>query len=89
MATPNPFVWNGMASQKTIIRNVPADADVHIYSADGMLVRTIPISERGPSATAEWDGRNDSGKPVATGIYIMIAPSKSGVAKGKVAFVRE
>lgn len=88
VANPNPFIWDGMAQAKTIIRNVPPDADLEIFSSDGSLVRTIRISERGPSATARWDGRNEHGKPVASGIYILVAKSKNYTARGKMALIK-
>jgi len=85
---PNPFVWNGIADRNLKISGVPPDADVYIYSSDGVLVRTINISDRGISADALWNGRNDSGEPVASGIYLVVAPSSAGIAKGKFALIR-
>ena len=89
LAYPNPYIWSGMANDIAIITHVPPDADLHIYSADGSLVRTIPLIDRTSLSTAEWNGRNQSGEPVASGVYILVAPSGSGIVRGKIAFIRE
>ncbi|HHS50008.1 MAG TPA: hypothetical protein ENN07_02715, partial [candidate division Zixibacteria bacterium] len=77
---PNPFVWDGTAVARATISGVPPDADLHIYSADGQLIRTITGAEKGPTAAVEWDARNSDGSPVASGIYILVAPSSRGIA---------
>ncbi len=88
ISAPNPFIWDGWATTSVIISGVPADADLNIFSADGGLVRTITSAEKGPTAAVEWDGRNTAGKPVASGVYILIAPSSRGIARGKIALIR-
>jgi len=89
VAYPNPFLWDGRSNTKAIINNVPPDADLNIYSADGSLVRRILLEQRGFSATVSWDGRNGYGEPVASGIYFLVAVSESGVSRGKIALIRE
>jgi putative hemolysin len=65
---PNPF---GLS---TVIRyELPGDVPVllTIHSASGRVVRTLLDHERtgrGPHAV-RWDGRDDSGRPVAAGAY--------------------
>jgi hypothetical protein len=48
----------------------PAQASLRIYDLSGKLVRTLVT---GPLAagshTARWDTRDESGKPVASGVY--------------------
>ena len=52
-----------------------ADVTLHIYSADGHLVRTLVLGNQSPgiyqkrSRAAYWDGKNELGEPVASGIY--------------------
>ena len=87
-AYPNPFIWDGNATRRATITGIQPDADLHIYSADGSLVRTITSEDKGPSATIDWDGRNEADRPVATGIYILVAPSSKGIARGKIALIR-
>jgi sugar lactone lactonase YvrE len=53
----------------------PADVTLHIYAANGVLVRTLALGHqsagiyRSRSRAAYWDGRNEFGEPVASGIY--------------------
>ncbi len=52
-----------------------ADATIHIYTANGELVRTLALGYQSPgpyqsrSQAAYWDGKNELGEPVASGIY--------------------
>ncbi len=87
-AYPNPYIVDGSAACVATITGVPPDADLHIYSPDGSLIRTIASESKGPSAAVEWDGRNESNKPVTSGVYILVAPSSKGIARGKIALVR-
>ncbi|MDE0426801.1 MAG: C39 family peptidase [Candidatus Poribacteria bacterium] len=54
---------------------VPAEVKVDIYAADGQLVRTLSLGHQGAgvyrsrSRAAYWDGRNDVGEYVASGVY--------------------
>ena len=53
----------------------PADVAVHIYGIDGTLVRTLFLGHQATgtyhnrSRAAYWDGRNEVGEPVASGVY--------------------
>ena len=53
----------------------PADVTLRIYSVNGVLVRTLTLGQmsagiyQNRSRAAYWDGRNDVGEPVASGIY--------------------
>ena len=69
---PNPFnpeTWIPYQLAKS------ADATVHIYAANGALVRTLTLGHQaagtyqGRSRAAYWDGRNNVGESVASGIY--------------------
>ena len=52
-----------------------ADATIHIYAASGELVRTLALGYQSAgiyqsrSQAAYWDGKNELGEPVASGIY--------------------
>ncbi len=69
---PNPFnpeTW--MPYQLA----APAAVTVTIYAADGKVVRTLPLGFKaagvyqGKNRAAYWNGRNQTGEPVASGIY--------------------
>ena len=54
---------------------VPADVSISIYAADGKWVRTLALGHQAVgiyqtrSRAAYWDGRNQLGEPVASGVY--------------------
>jgi flagellar hook assembly protein FlgD len=46
---------------------------LNIYNAAGQVVRTLVDEEQAPRAgghTVRWDGRDDNGRPVASGVYL-------------------
>ena len=53
----------------------PAKVTISIYAADGRLVRTLDLEYRpagvyqNKSRAAYWDGRNEVGEPIASGVY--------------------
>ena len=53
----------------------PADVTVRIYAADGGLVRTLALGHQVAGIyesrvrAAYWDGKNEAGEPVASGLY--------------------
>ena len=80
-ASPNPF--NPVT---TVTYGVPADASVRlaIYSVAGRLVRTLVDGEVGAGhRTVVWDGRDDRGVEVGSGVYfcLMEAEGFSDTAK--------
>ena len=69
---PNPFnpeTWIPYQLSK------PADVSVSIYSVNGHLIRTLALGHqsagvyRNRSRAAYWDGRNELGERVASGLY--------------------
>ena len=65
----NPETWIPYQLAK------PVDVKISIYGADGRLVRTLALgyqeagTYRSRARAAHWDGRNEVGEPVASGIY--------------------
>ena len=53
----------------------PAEITLSIYSVDGRLVRMLDLGHQAAGVyesrgrAAYWDGRNESGEPVASGVY--------------------
>jgi hypothetical protein len=69
---PNPFnpeTWIPYQLAK------PADVSIGIYAIDGKLVRTLDLGLQAVgmyqtrSRAAYWDGKNQFGEPVASGVY--------------------
>ncbi len=69
---PNPFS-NSKSSMTTIGYSlaVPGYASMKVYNLLGKEIRTL-VNESRPAgrSTAVWDGRDNSGKPVAPGVYL-------------------
>lgn len=87
-AVPNP-----MTDALTIRFTRPANEEVQlrVLNAAGRVVRTIPNGQIvGTSAESEarWDGRNDAGEPVRSGIYFYDLRSGGESASGKVVVLR-
>jgi hypothetical protein len=70
---PNPFnpeTWIPYALTEA------AEVTVHIYTVEGKPVRTLALGYRNAgyhtdrARAAYWDGRNASGEPVASGVYV-------------------
>ena len=69
---PNPF--NPETWIPYQIRE-PAEVMIRVYNAQGRLVRTLNLGQReagfylGRSRAASWDGHNDAGEKVSSGVY--------------------
>jgi len=77
---PNPF--NSNLEETTIHFNLSKDAEVNIYIYDvvGKLVKSFDTRDcrGGENDWAKWDGRNDQGRRVANGVYIIYIEAKVG-----------
>ena len=69
---PNPFnpeTWIPYQLAK------PADVTLHIYAVNGVLIRTLTLEHQpagmyhNKNRAAYWDGRNDQGERVVSGVY--------------------
>ena len=65
---PNPF--NPQTSITFTVKE-RSPVTVKVYNVAGQLVRTLVNDERAPGTahTITWDGRNDAGMQVASGVY--------------------
>jgi ligand-binding sensor domain-containing protein len=86
-AGPNPFL--PQSGQKFAISNLADDVAIKIMTENGLVVRQIS-NEEILGAYATWDGKNDHGADVASGIYIyVIYNEETGMNRlGKVAVIR-
>jgi subtilisin family serine protease len=86
VAFPNPLRTTDVGGA---VIKIPSDMQatspkVRIYTLDGVLVKTVT-----PAANAAvWDGKNENGKPVASGVYLVAVGSGSGVRRTKLAVIR-
>lgn len=83
--SPHPFVIP--SAEPLRIKGLPANATVKIFGAGLTLVREF---QSPGGAVAFWDGLDNSGETVPSGIYIVAASSTSGdeAILGKVAVIR-
>lgn len=79
---PNPFLPARHASVTftTPERVLGPLSEIRIYNAAGELVRSLKQST--------WDGRNDDGDAVASGLYYYVLETGRGKARGKVTLIR-
>jgi sugar lactone lactonase YvrE len=80
-AFPNPF--NPGIDSAVTIDNLTATADISIYTVAGELVRVVPYNSA--DGRTNWDGKNDSGATVASGVYITSIISPQGKKRIKIA----
>ncbi len=80
---PNPF--NPNRGLMVFTGNSLADGgEARIFNPNGKLVRSMNHEE----AAMGWDGRNDSGHKVASGVYLVLVYNADGeTARGKVAVI--
>jgi flagellar hook assembly protein FlgD len=84
---PNPF-----NAGTTIRYDVPAGGgrvDLAIYDARGSLVRRLLGGEE-PAGRRQlrWDGRDDNGRTLATGVYFCRMSTPAGVHTRKMSLVQ-
>ena len=81
---PNPFRYDRHSDIK--IENLSDITTIRVLGVDGTLIRVI--ENRG--GRAAWDGRNESGEKVGSGVYVIVALGPDGDEKGvgKVAIIR-
>ena len=84
---PNPFIVDSFSS-KFFIHNLADGSSVRFFTPEGLLVKTIS-KEDIPGSWTEWDGRNDDGEYVASGVYVFVIYTEDDLSYvGKVAVIR-
>jgi hypothetical protein len=68
-ASPNPFGDKGVYIAYWLYTD--AKINIHVYDVSGELIRDLPTfpGKSGDNETF-WDGKNNAGRPVSSGVYI-------------------
>ena len=88
---PNPFNPETWIPYRLA---APAEVTLTIYSADGTLVRTLALGHQATgvyqskSRAAYWDGRNNLGEHVASGLYFYTFTAGDFNATGKMLILK-
>ncbi len=84
---PNPF--------NSLCRIVaPANADIEIFNVSGKLVRKIEVAGKNPHSALHtphhitWDGLDNSGKPLPSGIYLVKATTPRTTSTSKAVYIK-
>ncbi len=66
----------------------PGEVTIKIYDVKGQLVRTYDLGQKDIGAdTAHWDGKNDAGEEVASGVYLYKTNAGDSSTTGKLVVV--
>jgi thermitase len=81
-AYPNPFrpAVHHFAAFRTAQDFDTAGMKITVYTSEGEQVRKLD--------GLAWDGKNDAGAPVASGVYVFLVKTDSETAVGKLALIR-
>lgn len=83
---PNPFRASGFI-EYTIAKE--SSVVVEVFSSTGELIRVLENSRKGAGKhVALWDGKDNSGANVATGLYLYRVSDGEASVSGKMFFVR-
>lgn len=89
---PNPFILGDGSNTPLTFYNLAPGSEVKILTMNGQLVRTLDPKNfnENKGAMAQWDGRTQEGKYVATGVYLFLISNEEGQdTAGKILVVRK
>lgn len=83
---PNPFA--GETSIRITLEN-ESQVSISLFSIDGRKIRTFLPEGRLPAGvhTVTWDGRDERGNRMATGLYLLRVEANRRVVAGKIALI--
>jgi flagellar hook assembly protein FlgD len=88
--TPNPFNMSTRITYEVpSLQKGGADVRLIIYNAQGQVVRTLEDLRRAPGRyTVNWDGRDDAGSYVSSGVYFYKMTADNVVLTKKLAVTK-
>jgi hypothetical protein len=89
---PNPFnpsITLVLSPPESGGKFAGASVSIDVYSADGRLVRSLFNGFVNPGERRfVWDGGNESGEEVSSGVYFAVAKTEAGTVRTKLVLVR-
>jgi hypothetical protein len=82
---PNPVVQTLESQPSVFIRGLVSGSQVNIYTSSGRLVASIDGKDLGGIVT--WNGRDDNGNLLPSGVYLVSATSLDSPDRGQAKFV--
>jgi len=82
---PNPF-YKSTTIRFDLERSMPVS--LHVFNLRGELVKTLLIKSAVKNSSLKWDGRDESGKMVAKGVYLLLLRSNEKAWSKKVVFCK-
>lgn len=82
---PNPIVRSRDERPVVTIAGLVSGSTVKIYTVSGRLLKTIDGTLLGSTVT--WDGRDENGNELASGVYLVGATSQLAAESGQAKFV--
>lgn len=89
---PNPFrpATHGQTLFPFSLDRASPATQLSIFATDGRLVQSFDLGQLSPRGYVQaWDGRNQNGEPVGSGIYYGVLETSAGKAVRTLAVVRE
>ena len=84
---PNPFTPDLPTNNRTHFPLPPGHGAVQLVIVD-MKRREVRMSNFPPAGDVQWDGKDDSGSVVASGVYLYLLQSDGSVSRGTVTVLR-
>jgi hypothetical protein len=85
-ATPNPGT-NEVVLRYELLS--PQTASLEIFNVSGAVIRRLVAgSQQAGHHTVLWDGRDDAGRDVPSGVYVARIVRRDGIAKGRFVLTR-
>jgi hypothetical protein len=88
---PNPFNPETWIPYKL---SEPAEVELRIYSSSGRLIRTLELGQQKPGTYTDreramyWDGKDENGEYVSSGVYFYHLLAGESVSVKKMAVIR-
>jgi flagellar hook assembly protein FlgD len=84
-AIPNPFLTSGRQAADIRIRLIDdSKSSLKIYNILGQKIADLDIPDSHPGLhVIQWNGKNDHGQRVSSGVYFLVLQQKNKISKQK------